>query len=106
MQADSGKRPKANYGQGYGPTGMKKFLMVMLAVGFIATAAVEWKKLRTVQERARRILYPGDSREMLKILTELRSHGDPESQTLARQLEDRLQSQGNPQRRRGSRHSG
>ena len=85
---------------------MKKFLMAMLAVGFIATAAVEWKKLRTVQERARRVLYPGDSQEMIGILTELRSHGDPESQTLARQLEDRLQRQGHRQRRRGSRHSG
>ncbi len=73
---------------------MKKFLMVMLAVGFIATAAVEWRKLRTVQGRARRILYPGDSREMLKILTELRSHRDPESQALASQFEERLKIRG------------
>ena len=85
---------------------MKKIPMVILAATLIAITVMEWKKLRTVQERARRILYPGDSREMLKILTELRSHGDPESQTLARQLEDRLQSQGHRQRRRGSRHSG
>ena len=80
--------------------------MAMLAVGFIATAAVEWKKLRTVQGRARRILYPGDSREMIELLTELKSHGDPDSQTLARQLQDRLQRQGHRQRRRGSRHLG
>ena len=85
---------------------MKKFLMAMFAVGFIATAAVEWKKLRTVQERARRILYPVDSREMIEILTELKSHGDPDSQTLTGQLEDRLQRQGHRQRRRGSRHPG
>ena len=78
---------------------MKKFLMAMLAVGFIAVAAVEWKKLRTVQDRARRILYPGDSREMIEILTELRSHGDPDFQTLAGQIEDRLQRRGHRQRR-------
>ena len=48
---------------------MKKFLTAMLAVGFIATAAVEWKKLRKVQDRARHILYPGDFREMIEILT-------------------------------------
>jgi len=33
--------------------GMEKILMTMLAVGFIAIDAVEWKKLRTIQDRAR-----------------------------------------------------
>jgi len=36
---------------------------------------------------------------MAEILTELKSHGDPESQTLARQLEDRLQKRGHRQLR-------
>ncbi len=71
--------------------------MAMFAAGFIATVAVEWKKLRTVQDRARRILYAGDSREMLKILTELRSHRDPESQALGNQLEERLKIRGHRQ---------
>ncbi len=69
---------------------MKKIPMVILAATLIAITVMEWKKLRTVRERTRRILYPGDSREMLKILTELRSHRDPESQALASQLEERL----------------
>ncbi len=73
---------------------MKKIPMVILAATLIAITVMEWKKLRTVQERARRILYPGDSREMLKILTELRSHRDPESQALASQLEERLKIRG------------
>lgn len=73
---------------------MKKIPMVILAATLIAITVMEWKQLRTVQERARRILYPGDSREMLKILTELRSHRDPESQALAIQLEERLKIRG------------
>ena len=85
---------------------LKKFLMGMLAVGFITTAAVEWKKLRKVHDRARRILCPGDSREMTEVLSDLRSHGDPESQTLARQLEGRLRRRGQRQRRQDSRHPG
>ncbi len=47
-----------------------------------------------MQEKARRALYPGDTQEMVEILTELKFHGDTESQSLARQLEDRLQVRG------------
>ena len=69
---------------------MKKIPMVILAVVLIATTVMERKKFRSVQERARRILYPGDLKEMSGILAALRSHKDSESQTLARQLEERL----------------
>ena len=73
---------------------MKKIPMVILAATLIAITVMEWKKLRTVQDRVRRILYPGDSREMLRILTELRSYRDPESQALGNQLEERLKIRG------------
>ena len=78
---------------------MKKIPIVILAATLIAVTVVERKKVRELQARARRILYPGDPQEMAGILTELRSHGDPESQTLVEQLEDRLQRRGHGQRR-------
>ena len=78
---------------------MKKIPMVMLAVALLATTVMERKKVRAVQAKARRILYPGYSQEMAGILAELRSHKDPESQTLAVQLENHLQGRGHRQRR-------
>jgi len=76
---------------------MKKIPMAMLVVALIAITVMERRKAKVVQEKARRTLYPGDTQEMAEILTELKSHGDPESQTLARQLEDRLQKRGHRQ---------
>ena len=76
---------------------MNKVLMAGLAVALNAAAVAEWKKLRTVQDRARCILHPGDPEEMAVILAELRSHRDPESQTLAKQLEERLLARGHRQ---------
>ena len=78
---------------------MKKFPMAMLAVALIAITIRERKNAKAVQEKARRVLYPGETQEMAEILTELKSHGDPESQTLARQLEDRLENRGHRQLR-------
>ena len=78
---------------------MKKIPMAMLAVALIAITIRERKNAKAVQEKARRVLYPGETPEMAEILTELKSHGDPESQTLARQLEDRLQKRGHRQLR-------
>ena len=78
---------------------MKNIPMAMLAVALIAITVIERKKAKAVQERARRALYPGDTQEMAEILTELKSHGDPESQSLVRQLEDRLQNRGHRQQR-------
>jgi len=78
---------------------MKKIPLAMFVVALIAITVVERKKAKAVQERARRALYPGETQEMAEILTELKSHGDPESQTLARQLEDRLQKRGHRQLR-------
>ena len=78
---------------------MKKIPMAMLAVALIAITIRERKNAKAVQEKARRVLYPGETQEMAEILTELKSHGDPESQTLARQLEDRLQRRGHRQRK-------
>ena len=75
---------------------MKKIPMAMLAVALIAITIRERKNAKAVQEKARRVLYPGETQEMAEILTELKSHGDPESQTLARQLEDRLQKKRSP----------
>ncbi len=77
---------------------MKKIPMAMLAVALIAITIVERKKAKAVQERARRALYPGETEEMAEILTELKSHGDTESQALASQLEDRLKIRGHRQR--------
>ena len=73
---------------------MKKIPMAMLVVGLIAITVMERKKAKAVQERARRILYPGDTQEMVNILAELRLHKDPESQTLASQIEERLEIRG------------
>ena len=73
---------------------MKKIPMAMLAVALIAITIRERKNARAAQAKARRILYPGDPQEMVNILAELRSHRDPESQTLASQLEERLQRRG------------
>jgi hypothetical protein len=78
---------------------MKKIPMAMLVVALIAITVMERKKAKAVQEKARSALYPGDPQEMAEILTELKSHRDPESQTLARQLEDRLQVRGHRQRK-------
>ena len=78
---------------------MKKIPMAMLAVALIAITIRERKNAKAVQEKARRVLYPGETQEMAEILTELKSHWDPESQTLARQLEDRLQKRGHRQLR-------
>ena len=47
-----------------------------------------------MQAKARRILYPGDTQEMADVLAELRLHKDPESQTLASQIEERLEIRG------------
>ena len=84
-----------------GPGVMKKIPMAILGVALIAITVMERKKTKAVQEKARRALYPGDTQEMAEILTELKSQGDTESQTLARQLEDRLQVRGHRQRRWG-----
>ena len=73
---------------------MKKIPMAMLGGALIAITVMERKKTKAVQEKARRALYPGDTQEMEEILTELKSHGDPEFQTLARQLQDRLENRG------------
>ncbi len=78
---------------------MKKIPMAMLAVALIAITVMERKKAKAVQERARRAMYPGDTQEMANVLAELRSHRDPESQTLAGQLEKRLKIRGHRQRR-------
>ena len=77
---------------------MKKIPMAMLAVALIAITVMEKKKAKAVHAKARRALYPGDPQEMAEILTELKSHWDPESQLLAGQLEDRLQIRGHRQR--------
>jgi len=73
---------------------MKKIPMAMSGITLIAITIRERKKVRDVQTKARRILYPGDSQEMAGILAELRSHKDPESQTLVSQLEERLKLRG------------
>ncbi len=69
---------------------MKKIPMAMLALALIAITIRERKNAGAVQAKARRILYPGNTQEMADVLAELRSHRDPESQTLASQLEERL----------------
>ena len=74
--------------------------MAMLAVALIAITVIERKKTKAVQEKARRALYPGDLREMVGVLTELKSHWDPESQTLAKQIEAHLQKRGHRDRNR------
>ncbi len=73
---------------------MKKIPMAMLALTLIAITIRDRQKDRAVQAKARRILYPGDTQEMANILAELRLHRDPESQTLAGQLEDHLKIRG------------
>jgi len=73
---------------------MKKIPMAMLVITLIAITVMERKKAKAVQERARRILYPGDTQEMANILAELQPHKDPESQTLAGQMEERLKIRG------------
>ena len=78
---------------------MKKIPMAMLVVALIAITVMERKKAKAVQEKARSALYPGDPQEMAEILTELKSHWDAESQSLARQLEDHLDNRGHRQRR-------
>lgn len=70
---------------------------LITALLFLPLAAVwvrEWKDMRRVQDRARSILYPGDPTEMSEVLEQLRCYTDPESQALARQLEDRLRKRG------------
>ena len=78
---------------------MKKIPMALLVIALIAITVIERKKAKAVQERARRALYPGETQEMAEILTELKSHGDTESQALANQLEERLRIRGHRQRR-------
>ena len=78
---------------------MKKIPIAILVVAIIAITFIDRKNARAVQAKARRILYPGDTQEMANVLAELRSHRDPESQTLAGQLEDRLRIRGHRQRR-------
>ncbi|MCZ6866413.1 MAG: hypothetical protein O7E55_03655 [Chloroflexi bacterium] len=73
---------------------MKKIPVVLLAATLIAIMFKEKKKVRALHSRANRILYPGNPQEMAQILVELRSRQDSESQTLAGQLEDRLQRRG------------
>ena len=77
---------------------MKKIPMAMLVVALIVITVIERKKAKAVQERARRALYPGETQEMANILAELKSHKDPESQILAKELEDRLKIRGHRQR--------
>ena len=78
---------------------MKKIPMAMLVIAFIAITVRERRKAKAVQEKARRALFPGYTQEMAELLTELKSHWDPESQTLAGQLEARLQKRGHRQRK-------
>ena len=78
---------------------MKKIPLAMLAIALIVITVLDRKNARVVQAKARRILYPGDTQEMAEILAELRLHQDPESQTLASQLEERLKIRGHRQRR-------
>jgi len=73
---------------------MKKIPLAILVVALIAITFIDRKNARVVQAKARRILYPGDTQEMANILAELRLHRDPESQTLAGQLEDHLKIRG------------
>ena len=78
---------------------MKNIPMAMLGIALIAITIRERKKVKAVQERARRALYPGETQEMAEILTELKSHKDPESLTLVGQLEERLKIRGRRRRR-------
>jgi hypothetical protein len=68
----------------------KRVIQALIVGGLIATTALEWRRIRETQRRARSILYPGNPREMAAVLAELRRYQDRESQILARQLEDRL----------------
>lgn len=68
----------------------KKAIQALIVGGLIATTALEWRRIRETQRRARSILYPGNPREMAAVLAELRRYQDRESQNLARQLEDHL----------------
>ncbi len=76
---------------------MKKIPMALLVIALIAITFIDRKNARAVQARARRILYPGDTQEMANILAELRLRRDPESQTLAGQLQERLKIRGHRQ---------
>jgi hypothetical protein len=69
---------------------IKKIIQALIVGGLIATTALEWRRIRDTQRRARSILYPGNPREMAAVLAELKRYRDRESQTLARQLEDHL----------------
>jgi hypothetical protein len=69
---------------------IKKIIKALIAGGLIATAFLEWRKVRETHRRARRIMYPGSTGEMVAVLAELKRHRDPESQILTRQLEDHL----------------
>jgi len=73
---------------------MKKIPMALLVIALIAITFIERKNARAVQAKARRILNPGDTQEMANVLAELRLHRDPESQTLAGQIEERLKIRG------------
>jgi hypothetical protein len=68
----------------------KNVIKALVVGGLIATTALEWRRIRQTQRRARSILYPGNPREIAEVLAELRGYRDRESQTLARELEDYL----------------
>jgi hypothetical protein len=71
---------------------LKKVIKALVVGGLIAATGLEWWKIQETQRRARRMLYPGNPREMTAVLTELKGYPDRESQALARQLEDYLKS--------------
>jgi hypothetical protein len=83
----------------------RRLITALLVGGMIAACAREWKNIRQVQRKARDLLYPGSPTEMAEVLRELRSHNDDESQSLARQLEERLKIKDRRVWRRVSRHS-
>ncbi len=72
--------------------GIQKPVVALIALSFIAATALELKRVRAVQQRARNMLHPGDSREIIRLVTELRSYDDAESRDLAGQLENLLKS--------------
>jgi hypothetical protein len=67
-----------------------RLVTTLLVGGLIAACAWEWKNIRQVQSRARRILYPGNPAEMAEVLEKLLRYKDRESRYLARRLEERL----------------
>ena len=70
--------------------GIQKPVVALIALSFIAATALELKRVRAVQQRARNMLHPGDSREIIRLVTKLRVFEDAESRALAAELEDLL----------------